>query len=279
MSYTVSLEKCNSYAQNEVDKSISKLINNLGGISNFVKKGQKVLLKPNIVKGVNPEACATTHPAVVESIIKILKEQNCKLFVGDNPFADKTIEAMKICGFYDVCKKHDVKIAIFSKKIDAKNENGLVVKEFQLTHYFNEVDAIINLPKLKTHSQLYFTGAVKNLYSIMPGPRRGFYHLKYSDMEYFANMLLDLYALLRKKVVLNIMDGVYGMEGNGPCSGNPKFAGVLAASSDAVALDFIMCKLIGLNVDNLPTIHYAKKRKDFLFNEDKIKLIGEKIQN
>lgn len=279
MSYAISLEKCSSYAQNEVDKSVNKLIDNLGGISKFIKKGQKVLLKPNVVKGITPEACATTHPAVVEAVIKILKEQNCEVLVGENPFADDTIQAMEICGIYDVCKKHNVEIAVFDKKVNLKNNNGLVVKEFPLTHYFEEVDAIINIPKLKTHSQLYFTGAVKNLYSMMPGPRRGFYHLKYSNMEYFANMLLDLYSLLRKKVVLNIVDGIHGMEGNGPCGGNAKFAGILGASGDAVALDFVMCGLIGLDVENLPTIHYAIKRRDFAFNPKNIKIVGEKINS
>ena len=275
----VSLEKCNSYNPKEIYKSANKLINNLGSIKNFVKKSQKVLLKPNIVKGTSPEACATTHPAIIEAIIKILKEHNCEIFVGDNPFVDDIAQAMKICGIYDICKKYGANIAIFDRKINTFNPNGIAIKEFSLTHYFDEVDVIINLPKLKTHSQLYFTGAVKNLYSMMPGPRRGFYHLKYSNMEYFANMLLDLYALLRDKVVLNVMDGIYGMEGNGPCSGNSKFVGILAASSDAVALDFVMCKLVGLDVENLPTIYYAKKRKDYLFNEKNIKIVGEKINN
>lgn len=279
MQCIVSLEKCNSYKQNEVDKAVTKLINNLGGISKFVNKNQKVLLKPNVVKGMKPEEAGTTHPAVVESIIKILKEIDCDVYVGDNPFVDDAIEALKICGIYDVCKKHDVRIAVFDRKRNNTYKNALVVKGFHLTHYFDEVDAIINIPKLKTHSQLYFTGAVKNLYSIMPGPRRGFYHMKYSNMEYFANMLLDLYLLIRKKVVLNVIDGVYGMEGNGPCGGNAKFAGILAASSDAVALDFVACSLMGLDVSNLPTIHYARKRKDYLFHEKNLKIVGEKLEN
>ena len=279
MNSTISLEKCSSYRHDEVDDAVGKLLGNLGGISNFVGKNKKVLLKPNIVKGMKPEECATTHPAVIEAVIKILKQNECEVYVGDAPFVDDSIEAMKICGIYDICKKHDVDIAVFDKKIRKEFDEGIVVREFNLTHHFSEVDCIINLPKLKTHSQLYFTGAVKNLYSMMPGPRRGFYHMKYSNMEYFANMLLDLYALLRGKVVLNIMDGIYGMEGNGPCSGTPKFAGILGASSDAVALDFLMCKLAGLDVENLPTIHYARKRKDFSFNEKNIRIIGEKIEN
>lgn len=279
MSSLVSLEKCSSYKQNEVDAAARKLLSNLGGISKFIRNRQKILLKPNIVKGMKPDECATTHPSVIEAVIKILKECSCDVIVGDHPFVDSTMDAMKISGIYDVCKKNGAKLAVFDRKINAFNKNGIVVKEFQLTHFFNEVDAIINIPKLKTHSQLYFTGAVKNLYSIMPGPRRGFYHLKFSSMEYFANMLLDLYALLRDKVVLNIMDGVYGMEGNGPCGGNPKFAGVLAASTDANALDFVLCNLIGLDVENLPTIYYAKKRKDYLFEPKNVKIAGEKIGN
>lgn len=279
MAYHVSLEKCNSYDQNKIDVSVKKLINNLGGIQKFIKNGQKVLLKPNVVKGMKPEECGTTHPVVVKAMIKILKELNCDVYVGDAPFVDDTLAAMKICGIYDVCEKYDAKMAVFDKKEIITNNNWIVVKKFPLTNYFSEVDAIINIPKLKTHAQLYFTGAVKNLYSIMPGPKRGFYHLKYSDMEYFANMLLDLYSILRKKVVLNIMDGIYGMEGNGPCGGNPKFAGILGASTDAVALDFVMCNMVGLNISNLPTIYYAKKRKDYLFDESKIRIVGETTKN
>ncbi len=275
MSYTVSLKKCSSYSQEDVGASAGKLLDNLGGISKFIKQGQKVLLKPNIVSGMSPEEAGTTHPAVIEAVIKILKAQNCEILAGDNPFSEDAAKAMKTCGIYDVCKKNGVEIAVFDKKINALNEKALVVREFSLTHYFNEVDAIINIPKLKTHSQLYFTGAVKNLYSIMPGPRRGFYHLKYSNIEYFANMLLDLYSLLRKKVVLNIIDGVYGMEGNGPCNGTSKFAGVLGASSDAVALDFVMCSLIGLDAGNLSTVYYAGKRKDYMFDEKNIRVVGD----
>ncbi len=275
----VALEKCSSYSQSEVDSSVKRLLEDIGGIRKFIKKGQKVLLKPNVVKGAKPQECVTTHPLVIGSMIKILNDIGCEVFVGDMPFMEHPVSAMKICGIYEVCKKNGAKIALFDKKITAFNDNGLAVKKFQLTDYFNKVDAVINIPKLKTHSQLYFTGAVKNLYSMMPGPRRGFYHLKYSNMEYFANMLLDLYSLLRKKVVLNLTDGVYGMEGNGPTGGSPKFAGVLGASEDALALDFVMSGLIGLNPKKLPTLHYAKKRKDYLFNQDSIKIAGEEAGN
>ena len=279
MPYIVSLQKCSSYIQNEVDESVKKLIYNLGGIEKFVGKKQKVLIKPNIVKAMPPEECGTTHPSIVEAVIKILKNNGCEVFVGDYPFLGDSIKAMKVSGIYEVCEKHNAKIALFDKKTNFAYKDGLVVKEFWLTNYFDEVDAIINVPKLKTHSQLYFTGAVKNLYSIMPGPRRGFYHLKYSNINYFANMLLDLYALIRKKVVLNVIDGVYGMEGNGPCDGNAKFAGILAASSDAVALDFVMCSLVGLDANKLPTVSHAIKRKDFLFKSKNINVVGEKISD
>ena len=279
MSYKVSLEKCSSYDQDRVDQSIKKLLDNVGGISKFVKKGKKVLLKPNLVSAAKPQESMTTHPAIIEAIIKVLKDLDCEVFVGDNPFSENLVNAIKVCGIYEVCKKHGAKIADFDEKSNHIYEDAMVVKEFSLTRYFDGVDAIINLPKLKTHSQLYFTGAVKNLYSIMPGPRRGFYHLKHSNLEYFANMLLDLYALIRKKVVLNITDGIYGMEGNGPCNGTSKFAGILGASDDAVALDFVMCNLIGLDIEKLPTNYYALKRKDYLFDPKKIKILGEKIEN
>ncbi len=279
MNHIVSLEKCGTYNQKEVNESVDKLLKNLGGISRFVKNNQKVLLKPNIVKGAHPDEAVTTHPAVMEALIRILKDKNCEIFVGDDSFSDNIFEALKVCKIYEICRKYDVKIAEFRCKAKKTYKGGLVVKEFNLTTLFDTADVIINVPKLKTHSQLYFTGAVKNLYSMMPGPKRGFYHLKHSKMEYFANMLLDLNALLREKVVLHVTDGIYGMEGNGPVNGEKKLAGVLGASKDASALDFVMCRIAGLDDRKLSTIHYARKRKDFLFDENKIKVVGESMES
>jgi len=279
MKSTVSLQKCSSYDQKAVDYSVSRLINNLGGINKFIKRNSKVLLKPNLVKAAKPEDSITTHPAVIEAIAKILLKQKCEIYVGDDPFSADMIKALETSGIHDVCKKYGLKIAKFRERTKIIYKNGMVVKDFNITNYFDFVDSIINVPKLKTHCQLYYTGAIKNLYSMMPGPKRGYYHLKYSNMEKFANMLIDLYCLLKRKITLNIIDGVYGMEGNGPTSGVPKFAGVLGASQDAAALDYVMCKLIGLNVGKSPLIEYSRIRKEIMLDPDKILIRGHSFDS
>src|SRR3989338_2307818 len=129
MECQVGLQKCDSYSQHDVDNAIKKLLEDIGGISHFIKNSKKILLKPNIVKGMKPEECGTTHPALVEAVIKILKDKGCEVYVGDAPFADDTLEAMKISGIYNVCRKNNAKIAIFDKKIRKLYDGGIVRSE------------------------------------------------------------------------------------------------------------------------------------------------------
>jgi len=129
----------------------------------------------------------------------------------------------------------------------------------RLLKVWQEADVTIALPKLKTHGLTTITGATKILFGLVPGLTKSGYHSKLADLDRFCDMLLDIVACVRP--ALFVMDGVLGIEGNGPSlRGSPRHVGVLLASQDAVALDAVVCQIIGLDPDRLPLFRAAQRR-------------------
>jgi ferredoxin len=120
-------------------------------------------------------------------------------------------------------------------------------------------EVLINLPKLKTHSQMLLTLGVKNLFGCIVGFRKPEWHLRAGvDRKRFAQLLVEIYRCLQPP--LNILDGILAMEGDGPgLSGTPRELGVLIGSDDALALDTAVCKMLGLNPERLLTLLVARE--------------------
>ena len=138
------------------------------------------------------------------------------------------------------------------------NPDGKTFKTFELGSNMKKFTKIINLPKMKTHTLTKFTGAVKNLFGTIPGNIKAGYHATLPDSMEFSEMLIDLYIYHKHNgLVLNIMDGITGMDGQGPSAGNPRKFNTIIASNDAMALDVIAVRI--LNIKNVPTIKNAEK--------------------
>jgi len=260
----VAIVICKTYKQSEVDKAIVKVLE-LAGIS--LPKNKKVLIKPNIVvcNAKNPKA-VLTNPSIIEAICKILKKNNCKIYIGESSFMNTDI-AFKKSGIEKVSKKYG-KLIIFEqdKLIKIKDKKAKVLKNFHLSKTLNDIDLIINIPKLKTHQLTKFTGAIKNLYGCIPGGMKQKLHKRAGNEKKFSKLLVDIYQNLRPEI--NIMDGVIGMEGKGPTSGKSKKAGYILASKNSISLDVVSSKLIGYNPKKILFLREAVKRKlgSFKFN-------------
>lgn len=266
--------KCCSYDFEEVYKAVKKSVELIGGLN--IKEGSKVLIKPNLLRPSHPNRGVTTHPAVVKAIIRLLKEKDCKIFVGDSPgFHDAKITA-KVAGILDVCKEENVPFVDFEDKKSYLVKDALLIKRFDFAKILDEVDYVINVPKLKTHVQMGITFAVKNTFGFISGLNKSKLHLKLADKEKFATMLVDVHNFVNP--CINIIDGVIGMEGDGPGAGDLKKAGIIAASYDALALDIVMCEAVGFNPLDFWTNNVALglKEKDFIKN---IKVVGENIDD
>ncbi|MFH1365272.1 MAG: DUF362 domain-containing protein [archaeon] len=265
----VGIVECKNYNQKQVDRAIKKSLE----LINFnFEKGKKVLIKPNIVvtKAKHLEA-TVTNKSIIEAVCKILKKNNCKIFIGESSFTD-TSDCFKEYGLVGLAKKYGAKLIIFEqdKLVNVQNENAKILKSFPISKTLDEVDLIINLPKLKTHLLTKYTGAIKNLYGVIPGGLKQKFHNKAHGERNFSNLLVDIYEKITPQ--LNIMDGIIGMEGQGPTSGSPVKSNLILCSRSAIALDLACSKLIGLNPKEVHPIYYAIKRK--LYPSYNFKLVG-----
>ncbi len=258
----VVLSHCPDYQTENVSKTLQTVMDHLGGMEQFVSSGDRVLIKPNLLKGLPPEACVTTHPVVVEAVVRQVLDCGGRPFVGDSPaFGDLPAVAVST-GIEDICKRYGIPLVPFNNPVHVLVPDSWI-KSISIDQAALEADKIINIPKLKTHVQVGFSGAVKNLFGCVVGKRKPLWHFKAGDRDHrFGKMLLDIYKILSP--ALHIIDGIIAMEGNGPVKGNPKNLGLIAASGDGLSLDRVLCEIMGLPVSSAEIfaalkLHYALK--------------------
>jgi uncharacterized protein (DUF362 family)/Pyruvate/2-oxoacid:ferredoxin oxidoreductase delta subunit len=240
---TVSVVRCAAYDPAEIRDALRRVLEPLGGMEAFVRSGQRVLLKPNLLSAKDPKRAITTHPNLVEAVADEVRRCGATPVVGDSPGG--AIRGIKRewanTGMEEMARRAGVELVNFEAS------GARAVKFGSYTFYVAkpvlEADVIINLPKLKTHSLTLLTCAVKNMFGVMPGFRKGEQHKLYPKPEEFARMLVHLYKLVTPS--LSIVDAALAMEGNGPSSGTPKWLGLLMAGEDAIAVDAAAARLIG----------------------------------
>ncbi|NOY52818.1 MAG: DUF362 domain-containing protein [Deltaproteobacteria bacterium] len=255
MSPVVAIRKCTSYARYEVEKAVHRLFHDSGGIEQHIRPGMSVLIKPNLLAPRKREEAVNTDPAVVRAVLKEVLRTGAKAVIGDSPGLGKAVKNADRCGIGAVAAEFGVPIIEFRDSIvvGKTREGGFPL---ELAREALEAEVIINLPKLKTHAQMLMTLGVKNLFGCVVGKRKLQWHFKAGvNREAFARMLVEIYAAL--KPALTLIDGIVGMEGNGPGSGTPKPFGILAASTDAIALDTVIMTLMGMKPSRLATIRAA----------------------
>jgi uncharacterized protein (DUF362 family)/Pyruvate/2-oxoacid:ferredoxin oxidoreductase delta subunit len=254
----VSIRRCDTYDSNLVEEKVRELISEIGGIEQFVKPGDKVHLKPNLLTAKSPDRAATTHPSVVRAVAKIIKEAGAEITLGDSPagITRPIEEYWKNTGMEDVAQELDLKLVRFEKsEVAEKNVGGT---SYFIAKVVAEADVVINLCKMKTHNLVLYTGAIKNMFGCIPGFRKSEYHKQAPKPHNFAQIIVDVFSAVKPE--LSIMDGIVAMEGNGPSAGNPKKMGLLFASTDAVALDSVASRLMGFEDGEIETTEIAYQR-------------------
>ncbi len=268
----VSIKRCKGYEPDEVYRAVREALDPLGGMGRFVKRGERVLLKPNLLSAREPERAVTTHPSVVEAVIRLVMEEGAIPFIGDSPAVGRLEKVAEKAGILSLCRKYGVKLIDFRESVDVMNRKGLF-KSIALSKEALSMDGIINLPKLKTHAQMFLTLSVKNMFGCVVGKRKVQWHLSAGrDPSTFAGLLLDIYLILRPR--LNIVDGIVAMEGNGPGSGDPRRLRLILASPDGPALDGVITELLGARREDLPTTRVAMERG--LLREARV--IGDRVE-
>jgi uncharacterized protein (DUF362 family) len=226
------------------------------GFWDELRDRKTILLKPNLLGAFKPERAVTTHPSVVDAMMRILQEEGKEILIGDSSGGTVSpAKAWRVSGLGEIAEKYGAKILFFGES--GIREFSYHDQKFHVTEDIYRADACINLCKYKTHSMARFTGAVKNFYGLIPGLEKVTLHTRYTNMEAFGEFVAHLYKETKDRFVYHIMDGIVGMEGEGPSSGNPRNFGVLIHSRKASALDYQACRMMGFNWRELPMIKQA----------------------
>jgi uncharacterized protein (DUF362 family)/Pyruvate/2-oxoacid:ferredoxin oxidoreductase delta subunit len=274
----VAIVRCTTYTYPQVLARVKDVLQPLGGIGAFVKKKDKVLLKPNLLVGKHPDRCVTTHPAMVKAVAQLVLEAGGIPVIGDSPGVGNVRRVAAQAGIAAVADELGCPLVEFKDVAEIKTDEAYIFRRFELAKAIVESDVVINLPKIKTHSQTLLTLGVKNTFGCIPGMRKAQWHLKAgTDHAYFAGMLAELSQII--KPALTIADGVIGMEGDGPSNGTPRPLGLILAAANPHALDATICRIIGVPPGELLTLQAAHERGFDGTDPKQIKILGEQLED
>lgn len=272
---TVAIVRAQDYRSETLLPAIEKAMSLVGGLDGIVTRGMKVFVKINHLPPPSPpERGIVTHPAFTAAFLQVLKATGADITVGDD--IDDSEDGFAVSGYREMCRRLGVKLVNLRESgfVPVKCD-GACLHEVYISRAVTEADVIINLPKLKTHSLCTMTGAVKNLYGVIPVGLRRRYHGEFLNVTDFARMLVDIYAAARPQ--LTVMDAIDAMEGEGPGSGRVRHVGAVLASRDAVALDAVASRIIGLEPSRVLTTSHAAARGLGEADLSRISVLGESI--
>jgi len=249
----------------------------------FVRPGERIALKPNILFATSPDRAIITHPELVGVVASFVKEAGAHPVVIESPgtgvvHARPVIErAFRKAGYQDVAERYGLELCYDTDWRAVSVPEAVLAKRIEVLSPILEVDGVINLAKFKTHMFMIFTGAIKNLFGVIPGLNKAAYHARLNDRRRFAEMLLDVACFVGPR--LNIVDGILGMEGDGPgTGGRPRHLGVLLAGADMVAVDVACCRIAGIETSAVPVLAAARDRGLWSGREGDVETVGVPLE-
>jgi uncharacterized protein (DUF362 family)/ferredoxin len=274
----VAIVKQDTYEPRSLARALKQSLDFIGGIESVVLPKSSVFVKINHLSPPSlPDKAVVTHPALTKEVLKTLNKLECSVTVGDD-IQSKGQDGFVISGYRQVCEELDIRLVNLKetgfRKIGC---GGKHVNEIYVSPLVLDADCVINLPKLKTHSFTVYTGAVKNMYGIIPMGLRHSYHRRFINPEIFSQMLVDIYSCAPPQ--LTVMDAVIAMEGEGPSAGNPRHVGLILTSSDGVAVDAVASKITGFNPLSIYSTQNATERGLGQGDLNQIEIVGLPIRD
>lgn len=277
----VALRKVTAYDEALIRKELIKAIDDLGGLGKFISPGDKVMLKLNLLMKKKPEEATTTHPTFVEALVNILHDFGAVVILADSPggpFNPGRLKGIYDAGGYQAVSDRTGAILNYDVSESKREcEPAKFLKTQTVMHALDTVDHVISVSKLKTHGMMKFTGAVKNQFGIVPGVLKAEYHFTMPKTEDFADALIDI--CMCANPVLSFMDGIVGMEGDGPSAGTPVDIGAVIVSESPYHLDVVATQIIGIDPMSVPTIEQSVKRQLIRSDFSDIVLVGERVES
>lgn len=281
MNDVVSVLKCDKYDYELLVSTIEKSFENIGGIEKYIKPGDKVLLKINLLMKKHPDEAVTTHNVFVKALASVVMQAGGIVTIADSPggLYNETIlrSVYKGCEIDTVAKQLGAKLNYDTSFETVSYPEGKTVKSFPIIKPILDADVVITVPKLKTHMMTFYSGAVKNMFGAVPGVYKAEYHFSLPERDDFCSMLVDLCSLTKPS--LAIMDAIDIMEGEGPSSGIKRHFGAVLASDNPYALDLAACALVGIEPSESPTVKESIKRELCPKDANELSLVGDDFES
>jgi len=274
----VAVVRCADYRPDLLHEALDRALQLLGGMGGILKPKAKIFVKVNhLSSSAPPEEAVNTHPEFVRQVIRLLLDCGAEVTVGDD-IASTGGDGFVVTGYRRVGE--DLGVPLVNLKETGFAEvaiRGAVLDRAYIARPVIEAGMLVNLPKLKTHSFTVFTGALKNMYGVIPQGLRNNFHRRFIRNDVFSQMLVDLYAAAPPQ--LTVMDAVVGMEGEGPSAGKPKALGLILAGVDGVAVDAVAARIVGYDPAEVFTTAHAGEREIGIADLRRVDVVGERIQD
>ena len=247
-------------AKDDISSIVKEAVANSG-----LRGKHKIFIKPNLS---HPEYLpgVVTSPEMMQQLVGLLRDRNSEVIVGEsNGFNypcwtafDKTgaEAAVKAAGGIVINLSED-------KVVEVKFQGNSPLKRLFLPKTILDADAVVDLPLMKTHEFMAYSGAIKNLFGCVPSNKRIYLH------PYLPEVFYRLYTLFKPQ--LTIMDARIGIEGNGPTKGKPVKMGLMLTGNDALAVDIVAAKTMMLDWKETYLNYIANKTG---MHEDEINVEG-----
>lgn len=261
----VALLKCETYDSHRIGERMLEALN-LIGLEPGIFAGKRVLIKPNLLTASAQEKSVVTHPDFFRAALRMVRNYGGFPVLCESPAIQPLVKVMKKTGYDRIVREEGCEVADPRATRVLFHDGPGRYKRFEIASAAFDADVLLNLPKFKTHGLTYMTGAVKNLFGLIYGLNKSRWHLKARSKEEFSEFLLDYYSVLlrgfeKPKVFIHLMDAIMGLEGEGPgLTGMPRWIGAIVGGQDAVAVDAVATRVVGLSLKEALTVTLGERR-------------------
>ncbi len=270
---TAALVRCDSYEEKKVQAALDRAVGFFGGYDAFFRPGMRVVIKPNLMRKSDPALCAVVHPSVIRAVAKRAAERGAHVLLAESPGGVYNPAALRgiyeAAGLLPVAEETGMELNYDTSDREVPVP-GRRLKSLHVIAPLLEADLVVNIAKMKSHTLAVYSGAVKNLYGVIPGLLKAEMHFQHQSVESFSDMVVDICDFIKPQ--LNIVDAVMAMEGEGPGSGDPREVDALVASPSAYAADAVSAGLAGYAIDELPMLRLARERGLF---SGEVEILGD----
>ncbi len=261
--------------EKEIDAQVKKAIELAGGLADIVKRGDTVLINPNIVLDRPVESAVNTDPRVCKTIANMVRELGAEPVIGESSGVGYDTEVSIQAAGYGKLREEGYQVIDLKKKgtemVQVPIPKGKSMKEVVLPKIVVDADVLIAVPKMKTHDQTLVTLSLKGLKGLMPDTFKRKFHHVFGVFQGCA----DLATVARP--ALSVVDGIVAMEGLGPGMGDPLEMALIIAGKDLVAVDTVTAAVMGFEPMEDGCIRAAAESGIGTADLDKIEVVGEPI--